>query len=95
MTENQIVDALVPWAEKKWHSLVIVNAPREHWVAGFWIVLAGSVSLGITISGGTCSGSSSKSVPIQAPPAVAITGPSSTCPNVARSRCALRARPRS
>ena len=42
----------------------------------------GSVTLGVTVNGGSCSGSSSKSVPIQAPPAVAISGPSSTCPNV-------------
>jgi uncharacterized repeat protein (TIGR01451 family) len=43
---------------------------------------SGNVTLGITVSGGSCSGSSSKTVPIQAPPAVTITGPASTCPNV-------------
>jgi uncharacterized repeat protein (TIGR01451 family) len=42
----------------------------------------GSVTLGITVNGGSCSGSSSKNVPIQPPPSVTISGPSSTCPNV-------------
>lgn len=41
------IEALIPWAENKWSGLVAVKAPREHWLATFWIVLAGGVGLGI------------------------------------------------
>jgi uncharacterized repeat protein (TIGR01451 family) len=43
---------------------------------------SGSVTLGITISNTSCGGSSTTSVPIQQPPAVTISGPATTCPNV-------------
>jgi len=42
---------------------------------------SGNVTIAISVTGGSCSGSSSKSIPIQAPPVVTITGPTTTCPN--------------
>jgi uncharacterized repeat protein (TIGR01451 family) len=43
---------------------------------------SGNVQIGITISGTSCGGTSSTTIPIQAPPVVAISGPTSICPNV-------------
>ncbi|MDQ7246885.1 patatin-like phospholipase family protein [Dongia sedimenti] len=41
---RQIIDAVVPWVEETWPSLV--TAPREHWAATFWVALIGCLLLG-------------------------------------------------